>query len=321
MGSESLTLALQALLRSAGCAVPYRTLNAALGLSFMTAVRHPERCLATWLSEGRDAFLVPIAARFGVRLRELHPPEAAIGVEQAPEFAQHFQASYRPLIARAIEHDQPVLACRGWPGEAATLWGVITGLDNGGLGLRGTTMISDGEPVALERPPVQVYVVEEIRPRVPSEDELLSRAVRNFRTVLHNRTDRRFGITTGPEAYQAWLERLRQQDVCAVCREQSGNCHRQMARLVTCARESAADFLAHYRGRVPDAVQHGLDAVGSACDEVRSALTAACDQGSVDVLIQSETGRSRLAAGVQAARDGDRAAAESVDRLCEKLGI
>ncbi len=317
--TETLALALQALLRWAGCEADYADLNAGLGLAFMTSVRNPERCLATWMTNGRDALLEQTAPRFGIKLRGLHPPEAAAGLENTPEFAQHFDASYRPLIERALEHGQPVLACRGWPGESVELWGIITAVGDEGLGLRGTTVASGGELISLTTPPVQAYVVEEIRPHVPPDDELLRLAVRHADVVLRNQLDRRLGITSGPEAYQAWRERLGHEHVCATCSGRGADCHRRMAGAVTHARESAVEFLSRHRDRVADPARQLIGQIIADCEGVIHALVRSCDLDSVGSLLDTAAGRAHLADDVRSAQTHEERIKTHIGRLGEQL--
>ena len=84
----------------------------------------------------RDALLVEGARVFGMTVRGLHPPEAARGLEHSAEYAQHFAASYRPLILRALENRQPVLARlgRGEFGNHHPIWGAIEDSSDGGVG-------------------------------------------------------------------------------------------------------------------------------------------------------------------------------------------
>jgi hypothetical protein len=303
--ADSLTLALQALLHWAGGETPYRDLNAALGLSWMISVGDPTRCLASWRNEGHDAFLVQTAAAFGIRLRELHPPEAALGLEETPEFAQHFDASYKPLIERALEHGQPVLARSGWGGDPTGAWGVITTACVAGVGFRGTTTASGGEPVTLTAPAVQAYVVEEIQPRVPPDGELWRLAVGHACVVLRNQLGGRFGLTTGPDAYQAWLERLRHEHVCAVCREQSAKCHRALAGAVIGSRAAAVEFLSHHRAGVPQTAHPLLERIAAECDGVIQALARSGDENVVQNLLETPEGRAELADEVALAQAHD----------------
>lgn len=158
---ESLTFAVRAVARRAGVEIDHTTLNVALG-SRLSAVG--ERANET---PGRDSNLIEVGKRFGMQIREIHPPEAAQGLEDAVEFGQHFDASYRPLILRALENGQHVLAWRGWAGERERSWGWIRCPFAEGVGFRGATIWSERELETLRddllvRPAVQVYVVERI---------------------------------------------------------------------------------------------------------------------------------------------------------------
>jgi hypothetical protein len=166
---ESLTAALVELLRAAGGHTSPADMNAALGISFVTlATTNPDP--AEWVQAGRDFNVEPAAALFGIRLRDLHPRDAAAGLRSAPEFQQHFADSYYPLIRRSLEHHEPVLAYRGWPGTACRNWGVITGVDKDGR-LTGVVLAADSI-VALESAAVQCYVVESVSPAEPANQAI-----------------------------------------------------------------------------------------------------------------------------------------------------
>jgi len=176
--AQSLTFAVRAVARCAGVEIEHDLLNAALRSDSvaLSGVRVPARAeargslappSAAGLVSGCDTRLVEAGKRFGMQIREVHPPPAARGLEDAPEFAQHFDASYRPLILRALENEQHVLAWRGWAGDRELSWGWIRTACPDGAGFRGATIWSESELDAprddlLVRPAVQVYVVERI---------------------------------------------------------------------------------------------------------------------------------------------------------------
>ena len=115
----------------------------------------------------RDARLIEAGKHFGMQIRDVHPPEAARGLEAAAEFDQHFDASYRPLILRALENNQGVIAWRGWAGERELSWGWIRIARDEGVGFRGATIWSERELNSLRndllvRPAVQLYIVERV---------------------------------------------------------------------------------------------------------------------------------------------------------------
>lgn len=317
----SLTLSLVALLRWAGGNVRYRSLNAALGLSLRITALRRRTCLAWWSTHGCDTYLDSTAQMFGMRLRELHPPEAAVGLSEHPPFDQHFQASYAPLIRTALEHNQPVLAWQGWPDVRRFLWGIITRTWEEGVGFAGTTMWSHGQIVPLVAPPVQFYVLEEILPRKPRDEELMKTAVFRFRQVLCDSHEADPDVMTGPEAYEPWLDRLKLPDVCPTCGVAEGRCHLQHARCVVSARSSAVRFFQHYRDGADRSLRPLIDALLAECRGSMDALATSRDQAAVKVLIQTPEGRKALAAGVKAAQSFDRAMVDAINQLAERLRI
>lgn len=319
----SLTLALEALLRWAGANVRYRSLDAALGLSLRTTAVRRRSCLGWWSTFGSDVYLAETARMFGIRIRALHPPEAAAGLSVHGPFEQHFEASYRPLVVRALEHGQPVIAWRGWPDARESLWGVITEVTDAGLGLAGTVMWSHGAIVPLLTPPVQVYVVEEVRPRVPDDDALIRAATLRFRDVLHNRMGDDPGVVTGVEALDVWLERLKGDAVCPTCAgrgDRGGRCHVQHARFLTSHRASGVRFFRHYRDGVDRGLKTMIDALLVECQGWIDALGTSRDPAAVEVLVKSPEGRDALAAGIRAARTFETAMTEAIERLGDALG-
>lgn len=174
---ESLAQGLRAVLAAHRVERSYLELVALLGLGARFRVS-PAECIAEWVLAAQDVRLVETAALYGLQLREMHPPDAAVGVTRSAEFPAHFRDSYVPLIRRALEHGQPCLARRGWPPPNAAAWGVITAAE--GETLLGITSELDGARVPLIGPAVQVYVVEDYRP-VPagtlSTERLLAHAV------------------------------------------------------------------------------------------------------------------------------------------------
>ena len=59
---------------------------------------------------------------------------------------------------------------------------------------------------------MQVYVVESIAPSKPDPQELRDMAIAHASIVLGNGLADRFGVTTGPGAYDDWIDRLRTSD-------------------------------------------------------------------------------------------------------------
>ncbi len=197
--SFSLVRVVCAIARSAGHRIDFDELLAAMGLSWMVCTVPDEPSSADRSMYARDAFLIPAGQLFGLTIREIHPPPAARGLDRVAEFEQHFDASYRPLIHRALEHDQPVLAWRGWPGIRKLWWGVISKSCTEGIGFRGELYpspdLSFVESHVLSSPPTQLYVVETISARCPSRQELEEVVARQRRIVQSGGLDERFGIT------------------------------------------------------------------------------------------------------------------------------
>lgn len=202
----SLTAVLQEILRRAGLTIDAVDLHGALGLPLLLAAA-ADQPPSAWPLLARDGFLIPAARLFGLEIRDLHPPEAARGLDRAAEFRQHFDASYRPLIARAMEHGQPVIARQGWETEASSCWGIIESASDRGVGFAGlpfSPYAISAQNVALSGPPVQVYVVESLLPRRPDGRALLGAALCHARAALDPAWGERFGLFTGPAALDHW---------------------------------------------------------------------------------------------------------------------
>lgn len=160
---ESLAFAMRAIARQGRIEIDHRELVVVLGLE-TPAVPSPT---SNSMMFDRDAHLIEAGRLVGMQIREVHPPEAARGLEAAAEFGQHFDASYRPLILRALENNQGVLAWRGWAGERELSWGWIRAACDEGVGFRGATIWSERELKSLRndllvRPAVQLYIVERV---------------------------------------------------------------------------------------------------------------------------------------------------------------
>lgn len=210
--SFSLSLALQAAASSFGRTEVLSDVHNLLGLSLlMTAAPH-DAAIKHWSLLARDAFLVEAGRCLGLTIRDIHPPEAAVGVDRAAEFRQHFDASYAPLIRRALEHGQTVLAWQGWDGDAEHLWGIITREDSRGVGFAGLPFAVEGLSVdkprelAITRPPVQLYVVEErMGPRAET-DVWNAMLVRHAVASVDPTLGTRFGVLSGGPAFRRWAE-------------------------------------------------------------------------------------------------------------------
>ena len=317
---DSLSLSLHAIVDWAGLDLHYRAYSAALGHSFMTvSTGREDDSLAWWPAFGRDALLTEGAALFGLRLREVHPPEAARGLGDTPEFTQHFEASYKPIILRALENRQPVIAWQGWPDARQLLWGVITEPWSGDLGLAGTTIWAQGQTVPLVSPPVQLYVVEEVKPRRPSKGEMLHFGLNSARRALGNKLGNRWGVVYGSAAYDLWAGRLEGDGVGPTCGPHAGGDHRQMARFVSYDRQSAERFFQHYRDGLGPDFQPLIDGLLECCRGVIGALGPARNAETVESLISTPNGRAELLAQVRAAAEADRKMLGLVQQLHDRL--
>lgn len=174
---ESLAVCLRAVLAGVGQERPYPELLATLGLGLAVTATGQERPQA-WPTYARDLNLPQTGELYGLHIRPLHPPGAAAWLGTSREFPAHFRDSYVPLIVRALEHGQAVLAWRGWPPPADRLWGLIGSWDSEHLS---GCCPGHPEPVRLAGAAHQVYIVEEWRPEEAHWDEprLFQTAVRH----------------------------------------------------------------------------------------------------------------------------------------------
>ena len=316
--SFSLTYALRALAREAGHDLDNADLNAALGLSFMTcAPQDTTEDLSWWSLCARDAYLIEAGRLFGIGIREMHPPEAARGLHHAEAFAQHFEASYRPLVARALENGQPVLAWQGWPGDNEALWGILRRTAPDGVGVAGITRATPDAPtdvpdVPLVRCPVQLYVVETLSPKSPPADELLDMVLAHARGVLADQPGARFGVVTGPRAYDAWIERIKAADAGDKSPPQESQGHQQLAAAIIAGHQSGIRFLQAQLDRSTPRIRTVITTLTAACHKVVTALTPSLNAKSLGAMMRDAAGRNRLAGQLGHARD---AAAEMLDVL------
>jgi len=260
---------------------------------------------------GRDAFLVSASRLFGITVRDVHPPEAAVGLSHAAEFVQHFDASYRPLIIRALENNQPVLAWQGWPGDQALMWGIIKDACSDGIGLAGTTPVTSHVPAetkttTLITPPVQVYIVETVTPRRPNTDELLDLAFDHARRVLRGEPSSRFGMLTGAAAFRFWVDRINAHRGLAPVNPAFARGHYGLATSIVAAHRSAIRFLERYLGSDEGKHDSVIRPLVAVCRQVVSGLTGSTDFAAVRTLMATPEGRDKLAGqltGAQRAAD------------------
>lgn len=305
--SFSLTLAVQSIARDAGCDIDVDDLHAALGLPLFTCAVPAQNDLACWPMYGRDAFLVPAGQLFGLTIREVHPPEAAVGLNRAAEFVQHFEASYRPLIARALENNQPVLAWQGWPGDQALMWGIINDTCKDGVGFTGATPATPDGPTPMKTttlitPPVQVYVVETVMPRRPEADELLNLALDHAWRMLRGEPSSRFGVLTGGAAFRFWADRIKAHRGLAPVNPVFVRGHYRLAASIVAAHRSAIRFLERHSARAGGKYDSVIKPLAAVCRQVVSGLAGSTDFAAVRGLMATPEGRAKLAGEVATAQ-------------------
>ena len=307
----SLTAALKVVARRAAYEIDPDDLNAALGLSWMTTAVPTEPDLARWPMYGRDAFLVEAGRLFGMTIRDLHPPEASHGLADAEEFEQHFDASYRPHILRALENSQAVLAWRGWPGDAERCWGLITRACEDGVGFAGVTpsLATPGtlsDTVTLLSPPVQIYVVERIAPTRPESSVLIDLALDHATQIFANKLQARFDILTGPPAYDAWIDRIREDRPADADDANLARGHHRLAACVRTAHRSAVRFLQRHFPQVSGETRSRIEAMTTSCHTVITELAEWSDTLATDTPRFTPAGRTKLLDAVTRARDATR---------------
>lgn len=212
----SLPLALAGLAEPDGVELEALDIVAAMGLPWWVVTPSEEPNSARWSHYTRDAFLDETAAVVGLSIRPVHPPEAARGLSGAAEFAQHFEASYRPFIDRALENSQMVLAWRGWSAPFDWSWGVIDTRRDEGLGYGGRIWTSDEtlgdrryHQAVLMAPATQLYVVERRAWREPSAETWVSVAFRAASLAVSEGAGRGMCVDSGVAAIEAWKRTLR----------------------------------------------------------------------------------------------------------------
>ncbi len=317
---ESLALALRATAAAEGEELDYDDLCATLGVSFAAVSTLTESAPGWWTTFGRDAFLEPAAKLFGFELRDLHPPDVAVDMLSAEEFAQHWLLSYKPLIRAALDNQQPVLAWQGWPEFRWPFWGVITATADEDFD--GTTMWSQGERQRLSEPALQCYVVERYEPRFPPASELFAAAMKHadaymnrapFTSVVPGAPPPR--IITGPAAIDRWGHWLQYDEVRESADGPAWNDHRQNAEFIACARLSAARFLQRMQPVIGPERRNVLESAIECCQSIAQWLGESRNEEMVRSLFTSRQGRERLLSSLNAAEAADRRLAACVEEL------
>ncbi len=264
--------------------VPLPELAVATGQAFHIAV-HAEQPLIEWSGFGIDAYLIETARLYGVHLRPLHPRPAADGLLAAPEYQEHFIDSYLPLIRRALSHNEPVLAWRGWATPHEANWGIIEMTGEEGLGFKGR-LPDEPQAQPLVAASTQCYVVESVVPQRPSTEAAAACAHAATRAMAKEAA-RVAGWCAGATAWDLWARRM-QRD-----RGMSGLiAHRAFADTLRHRRRLSHIWLTTWRPTAPETAK--VDAIASLLDDVIGALTdvsAALPERPDDALASVERGR------------------------------
>ena len=292
-GHESLATCLRAVLAHLDMERPLAELTATLGLG-AAVVAAPNDELAFWDTYARDARLVETAGLYGLRLRPLHPRDAAVGLDSSEEYAQHFLDSYVPLVAAALEHGQLVFAWQGWPAPGERLWGVIT--HRQASQLCGHAPGHGGQLISLIGPALQVYVAEEQR----RTDEVLA-AARLFAHVARQACEMWAGawaadaaLYTGATAYEAWKDALRSRRKSRTGALPVHQQHCLAARGVATARSHLAHWLRDVAESLTGNQQALAERWAATCDRVAGQLRLFDSARSVRTLFDEPDGVERI---------------------------
>ncbi len=298
---ESLAVSLRALLACHELSRPYEEIVAVLGLG-MAVVAVPDDELGWWCTYARDAALAPVAIHYGLQLRELHPPSAAIGLARSAEYARHFQDSYLPLIRRALDHGQRVLTWRGWPPPRERLWGVL--VEQQGDMLLGHTLWHRSGPLPLIGPAHQAYIVEDFaRPTTDwTPVQQFKTAVRATLAIWRGPWPDETGVLAGPAAYDAWCEVLAHPHAREASGRSLGWQHSQAVRVHTAARASLATWLRSIAAKLGGRDVELAARWAAACDQVVEILSGCETCEATEELFRDAAGRNRACRALERAR-------------------
>ncbi len=296
---ESLVVCLRSLLAGVGRDCAYRDLLTALGLGPLLCA-HEREPLGWWWTVARDARLGPVAEALGLRLRELHPPEAAIEYEPTPEYTQHFRDSYMPLIEQALAHGQVVLLWGGWPAPRERLWGLVTTRRSGML--VGLTLWHNGQPMPLISAARQVYIVEGVEPEGGAWSlgpEAFGRVAAWCLGQWDNHWLDGARVQTGQVAWRRWAQRvggMGHGDEVPLYRQ-----HAQLARVTASARRQLAEWLRAIGPRLADGQVELAAHWAAQCDRVAGLLGAWAADEAARQQFERPDGPQAVAASLEAA--------------------
>ncbi len=291
----SLTLVIQANAGDRPEPIDLDDLHACLGLSLLVCASESEPNVGMWPLLARDLFLEESCHVFGINTRALHPPESAVGLEKAEEFEQHFDASYRPLIHRALENRQAVIAWRAWSGQFENTWGTIDGSHDEGAGFVGTphpAASPSHRQLVCDRPPTQVYTIESVSPQQPKASELFELTVAHAQAGLRGDMPTQMGITTGPSAFDVWLDKLT--GLTEPPDPSHSVAHSRLAKSLIAGHQSAARFFRRSCEGESPAFRSQCETIAASCDSLTHTLSPVADPDSVQAMIVTESGRKEI---------------------------
>lgn len=308
---ESLAVSLRAIAAEHGCRVGYDAIIAGLGLGSLITTTQSDP-VGKWMTFARDAQLHEVTERLGLRTRAMHPPEAALRLAESAEFPDHFRDSYVPLIARALDHGQRILAWRGWSPPRENLWGVI-------IGMRGNTIVGhslwhEGTPTVLSAAAHSVIVVEgsaESAHEPPTEDVVRLAAAAVVEQYFGSWSNDP-AVLTGDRAYAHWERTIlshavESRDHLAAARQNAFHMRvlissrRHLARFL---REAAREVSREWIGR--------LQKWSAACEDFIDRLRSwELSDGWYDALAD-DAGRQRAARAIATAREIESTTASNI---------
>ena len=222
------------------------------------------------------------------------------------EFGQHFLDSYVPLIVRAREHNQLLLAWRGWPAPSERLWGVITHVH--GADLCGQTPGHGGRTITLAGPALQVYVVEEIRfPETPpNASSLFLHAVRQAHDMWVGEWADDPSLRTGEAAYEAWMKALRTAPRSRAGTPAVHEQHSLAVSSIAAARRQLAQWLRSIANELADNHKSLAQRWAAACDRVGEQLRPFCPPRTTQTIFDEPDGAERICAAINDTEDTER---------------
>jgi len=255
---ESLVLALQALSRfhaeaPARPAAGYDLISALSGIMFMTASSYSQPCPAWWILGSRATYLEFACAAVGLKVEAIAPRSEELDAEGQQA---HFAKEMLPGIEAEIEAGRPVLVKGGFPSFGWGLWGVVTRTEGGKLFGHTCWFQYKEQPVGEEFPVQTAYAVQvrDRSKRIPIR-EILQHAADLYQNEGET------GWTTGPGAYENWIDHVGAWTPCSEACVDLPNCNRQMAGFVRDARSTAARFLDFLNEEVPPTLRRFLPGI------------------------------------------------------------